>query len=65
MYFCFHALHRYDTNVLGGLRMTKALIPKLVASCDAHVINVISIAGSEVYDNGAGRHARVTCGLYF
>lgn len=37
--------------------MTKALIPKLVASCDAHVINVISIAGSEVYDNGAGRHA--------
>jgi NADP-dependent 3-hydroxy acid dehydrogenase YdfG len=44
----------YDTNVLGTLRMTKALIPKLIASADGHVINVISIAGSEVYDNGAG-----------
>jgi NADP-dependent 3-hydroxy acid dehydrogenase YdfG len=37
--------------------MTKALIPKLIASADGHVINVISIAGSEVYDNGAGEHA--------
>ncbi len=36
--------------------MTKALIPKLVASADGHVINIISIAGSEVYDNGAGKH---------
>ena len=34
--------------------MTKALLPKLIASGDGHVINIISIAGSEVYDNGAG-----------
>jgi hypothetical protein len=30
------------------------LIPRLIASGDGHVINVISIAGSEVYDYGAG-----------
>jgi hypothetical protein len=40
--------------------MTKALIPNLIASADGHVINVISIAGSEVYDNGAGVH----CALF-
>jgi NADP-dependent 3-hydroxy acid dehydrogenase YdfG len=53
---CFSncSVFRYDTNVLGGLRMTKALIPKLIASGDGHIINIISIAGSEVYDNGAG-----------
>jgi len=53
------ALCRHDTNVVGGLRMTKALLPKLIASGDAHVINVISIAGSEVYDNGAGLDAHI------
>lgn len=44
----------YDSNVLGTLRMTKALLPLLVASGDAHIVNVISIAGLEVYDGGAG-----------
>ncbi len=39
--------------------MTKALISKLIASGDGHIINVISIAGSEVYDNGAGSHTVV------
>jgi len=37
--------------------MTKTLLPKLIASGDGHVINVISISGSEVYVNGAGLYA--------
>lgn len=44
----------WETNVLGTLRMTKALLPKLVASGDGHVITVTSIAGHETYVNGAG-----------
>jgi NADP-dependent 3-hydroxy acid dehydrogenase YdfG len=41
-------------NVLGVLRMTRALLPKLLASGDATIINVGSIAGFEVYPGGAG-----------
>ncbi|WP_236789812.1 SDR family oxidoreductase [Amycolatopsis sp. GM8] len=44
----------WETNVLGTLRMTKALLPKLIASGDGHVITVTSIAGHEVYDGGSG-----------
>ncbi|PXY31997.1 SDR family NAD(P)-dependent oxidoreductase [Prauserella muralis] len=44
----------WETNVLGTLRLTKALLPKLVASGDGHVITVTSIAGHEVYDGGSG-----------
>ena len=44
----------YDTNVLGTLRMTKALLPKLIASGDGLVVNVGSIAGRVVYEGGAG-----------
>ncbi|MDQ1437529.1 MAG: hypothetical protein QOK43_1158 [Acidimicrobiaceae bacterium] len=44
----------YDANVLGTMRMTKALLPKLVASGAGHIVNIGSIAGLEVYDNGAG-----------
>ena len=44
----------FDSNVLGTLRMTQALLPKLIASGDGHIINLISVAGSEVYDGGAG-----------
>lgn len=44
----------WETNVLGTLRLTKALLPKLIASGDGHVITVTSIAGHEVYDGGAG-----------
>lgn len=47
----------YDTNVLGLLRMTKALLPKLLASGDGHVVNVGSIAGFEAYPGGAGYNA--------
>ncbi|HET6392071.1 MAG TPA: SDR family oxidoreductase, partial [Blastococcus sp.] len=44
----------FETNVLGTLRMTKALLPALVASGDGHVVTVTSVAATEVYDNGAG-----------
>jgi NADP-dependent 3-hydroxy acid dehydrogenase YdfG len=44
----------YDANVLGVMRMTKALLPKLEAAPDAHVVNIGSIAGLQVYDGGSG-----------
>jgi NADP-dependent 3-hydroxy acid dehydrogenase YdfG len=47
----------YDSNVLGTLRMTKALLPKLVASGDGVVITVGSVAAFEPYAGGAGYNA--------
>jgi len=47
----------YDTNVLGLLRVTKALLPKLIASGDGHVVNVTSLAGHVPYEGGAGYNA--------
>jgi NADP-dependent 3-hydroxy acid dehydrogenase YdfG len=44
----------WETNVLGTMRMTRALLPRLRASGDGHVINVGSIAGFETYVGGAG-----------
>ncbi|WP_232661784.1 SDR family NAD(P)-dependent oxidoreductase [Pseudonocardia sp. TRM90224] len=44
----------FETNVLGTLRVTKALLPALIASGDGHIVTVTSIAGVEIYDNGAG-----------
>ena len=44
----------YDANVLGTMRMTRALLPALEASGDGHVVNIGSIAGLDVYDGGAG-----------
>jgi len=45
------------TNVLGTLRMTKALLPALRASGDGLVVVIGSIAGSEAYVGGAGYNA--------
>lgn len=47
----------FDANVLGTLRMTKALLPALEASGDGHVVNIGSIAGLSTYPGGAGYHA--------
>ena len=47
----------YETNVLGTLRMTRALLPALVGSGDGHVVVVGSIAGVEPYAGGAGYNA--------
>ena len=44
----------FETNVIGTLRMTKALLPALIASGDGHIVTVTSIAALEPYDNGAG-----------
>jgi NADP-dependent 3-hydroxy acid dehydrogenase YdfG len=44
----------YEGNVLGTMRMTRALLPALTASGDGHVVVVTSIAGFEVYRGGAG-----------
>lgn len=44
----------WETNVLGLIRMTRALLPKLEASEAGHIITLGSIAGFEVYPGGAG-----------
>ncbi|MEU6860321.1 SDR family NAD(P)-dependent oxidoreductase [Glycomyces sp. NPDC046736] len=47
----------YDVNVLGTVRITKALLPKLVASGNGQVMVVGSIAGHQPYPGGAGYNA--------
>jgi NADP-dependent 3-hydroxy acid dehydrogenase YdfG len=44
----------YDTNVLGLLRVTKALLPMLIAGGEGHVVNITSLAGHVPYEGGAG-----------
>jgi NADP-dependent 3-hydroxy acid dehydrogenase YdfG len=44
----------WETNVLGTLRVTKALLPKLIASGDGLIVTVTSVAALETYDGGAG-----------
>ncbi|TFV54784.1 SDR family oxidoreductase [Mycobacterium sp. PS03-16] len=44
----------WETNVLGTLYVTRALLPKLIASGDGLIVTVTSIAAVEIYDNGAG-----------
>ncbi len=44
----------YDVNVLGTMRMTKALLPRLVDSGDGVVVTVTSTAGHGVYEGGGG-----------
>ena len=44
----------FRTNVLGLIRVTRALLPKLEAGGNGHVVNVGSIAGFETYPGGGG-----------
>lgn len=44
----------WETNVVGTLRVTKALLPALIASGDGLIVTITSIAALDVYDNGAG-----------
>jgi NADP-dependent 3-hydroxy acid dehydrogenase YdfG len=44
----------WETNVLGTLRVTRALLPKLIDSGDGLIVTITSIAAMEVYDGGAG-----------
>ena len=47
----------YETNVLGLMRMTRALLPLLIDSGDGHIVNVTSIAALQGYPGGAGYNA--------
>jgi NADP-dependent 3-hydroxy acid dehydrogenase YdfG len=44
----------FQANVMGTLRVTRALLPRLQASGDGLVVNLGSIAGFETYPGGAG-----------
>jgi hypothetical protein len=44
----------WETNVLGTLRVTRALLPALIDSGDGLIVTVTSIAAMEIYDGGSG-----------
>lgn len=44
----------WESNVFGLMLMTRALLPKLEASGNGHILNIGSIAGIETYPGGAG-----------
>jgi NADP-dependent 3-hydroxy acid dehydrogenase YdfG len=44
----------WESNVLGTLHVTRALLPKLIDSGDGLIITVTSIAALEIYDGGSG-----------
>jgi NADP-dependent 3-hydroxy acid dehydrogenase YdfG len=44
----------FESNVMGVMRVTKALLPALERSGDGHVVVVGSVAGVEVYPGGGG-----------
>ncbi len=44
----------WETNVLGTLRLTKSLLPKLIASGDGLIVTITSVAALSTYDNGSG-----------
>jgi len=44
----------WEANVLGVMRMTRALLPALRAAGAGHVINIGSVSGFEIYPGGAG-----------
>ncbi|WP_336208500.1 SDR family NAD(P)-dependent oxidoreductase [Nonomuraea sp. LPB2021202275-12-8] len=54
----------YDTNVLGSLRMTQALLPRLVESGDGVLVMLTSTAGLTSYEGGGGycaaKHAQTS-----
>ena len=48
------AARMWQVNVMGVVRMTRELLPKIEASGSGHVVNVGSIAGFETYRGGGG-----------
>jgi NADP-dependent 3-hydroxy acid dehydrogenase YdfG len=44
----------YDVNVVGTMQVTKALLPALIASGAATIVNIGSVAGHAVYEGGGG-----------
>jgi NADP-dependent 3-hydroxy acid dehydrogenase YdfG len=47
----------YDVNVLGSLRVTQALLPRLVESGDGVLVMLTSVAGLVSYEGGGGYNA--------
>jgi NADP-dependent 3-hydroxy acid dehydrogenase YdfG len=47
----------YEANVMGTMRMTRALLPKLTSSGNGHIVTVTSIAAFENYRGGGGYSA--------
>ena len=41
-----------NTNVMGLLYMSRALLPLIIATGNGHIINIGSVAGKEVYEKG-------------
>jgi NADP-dependent 3-hydroxy acid dehydrogenase YdfG len=50
-------LRMYESNVMGTMRMTRALLPRLIESGNGHVVGITSIAAIEPYRGGAGYNA--------
>jgi len=44
----------YEANVMGVIRVTKALLPALERSGNGHIVVIGSVAGVEVYPGGGG-----------
>jgi NADP-dependent 3-hydroxy acid dehydrogenase YdfG len=44
----------YESNVMGVMRVTKAVLPALERNAGGHVVVVGSVAGVEVYPGGGG-----------
>jgi NADP-dependent 3-hydroxy acid dehydrogenase YdfG len=44
----------WDVNVMGTMRVTRALLPKLDASGDGVIVNLTSTAGHVAYEGGGG-----------
>src|SRR3954469_17436441 len=44
----------YESNVMGVMRVTKALLPAMERGGDGHVVVIGSVAGVDVYPGGAG-----------
>ena len=49
-----HWHEMYETNVMGVMRVTKALLPALERSGNGHIVVIGSVAGVEVYPGGGG-----------
>jgi len=47
----------YDVNVMGTMRMIRALLPKLLDSGDGHVVVIGSVASTDTYVRGGGYNA--------
>ncbi len=50
-------LRMFELNVMGTLRLTRALLPKLIASGDGQWVSIGSLAAHEPYPGGAGYNA--------